>query len=35
MDVHSLEAGKKFIEKLEMQWDKRLSRLKDFVEKAK
>ena len=32
LDLHSLEAGKKFITKLEMQWEKRLSRLKDFVE---
>ena len=33
LDIETLEIGKKFIAKLEVQWDKRLSKLKDFLEK--
>lgn len=33
LDIRSLESGKKFIAMLEKQWDRRLSRLKGFLEK--
>lgn len=32
LDRRGFEAGKKFIEKMEMKWEKRLERLKGFVE---
>ena len=32
LDIGALESGKKFIAKLENQWDKRLLRLKGFLE---
>ena len=33
LDIGTLDAGKRFIQRLETQWDKRLLRLKDLVEK--
>lgn len=33
LDRHALEAGKKFIEKLELRWERRLKALRDFVDK--
>jgi DNA-binding transcriptional ArsR family regulator len=33
LDTKALDLGKKFISKIELQWDKRLTRLKDFIEK--
>jgi DNA-binding transcriptional ArsR family regulator len=33
LDMNSIELGKKFIAKLESEWDKRLMKLKGLVEK--
>ena len=33
LDRKGLEAGKKFIAKLELRWEKRLEALRDFVDK--
>lgn len=33
LDTRALNLGKKFISKIELQWDKRLIRLKNFIEK--
>lgn len=33
LDHHTLDTGKKFIAKLELEWDKRLEALRDFVDK--
>ena len=35
LDRRTLEAGKKFIAALELQWEKRLEALRDFVEEKK
>lgn len=34
LDIRALAIGKKFIAKLEAEWDKRLMKLKEFVEKT-
>ncbi|MDQ3014688.1 MAG: helix-turn-helix domain-containing protein [bacterium] len=34
LDVKSLKLGRNFIANLESQWDKRLKKLKEFVEKS-